>query len=101
MAQGNLSKGATESAYRTYPLIKVSIEGKLRRMLCVKDRFLVVVETQNQSPKEAEEWLDRIDYAALETIPNDGATELPQPLKMSIVDEMDPSQTRTYSHFRN
>jgi len=94
-------KGAKKGGFQGYPMVQSQHEGKMRSMITVKDRFIIVVETENQTPRETEEWLKFINYDLLKRLPDDGPTVLPQPVKMIVVDEINPAQSRTYSSYLN
>lgn len=83
---------------------KRRVEGKeeeklARVLLLVKIRFIVQVETTNTNQKELEEWLRKIDLAKLASVPSTGINEIPTPVLIVKIDELNPSRTRSYPLF--
>jgi len=92
----------------SHPAIKVTstrkVEGKddeelARILLLVNNRFIVQLETTNAQPKDLEDWLKKIDFAKLARVPSEGVTEIPVPVMIVKIDELNPKKTRSYPLF--
>ncbi len=64
--------------------------GGERLVVFVKRRFLVQIETQNQPANSALAWLKRVDLRHIAAVPDSGSTQLPRPITVSRIDELEP-----------
>ena len=69
--------------------IKLS-NGDERLVMFVKRRFLVQIEVQNQPVNAVLSWLKQIDLRRLAAVPDSGSTQLPRPIIVSRIDELEP-----------
>ncbi len=65
-------------------------DGGERLVVFVKRRFLVQIETRNQPANAALAWLKRIDLRRLAAVPDSGSRQLPRPIIVSRIDELEP-----------
>lgn len=66
-----------------------------RTMLWVNDRFFVTVETTNQDQKAMDEWITRLNLAALQKIPKSDVP-MSNPVTITRVDELNKRNNRSY-----
>ena len=62
----------------------------------VKERFVVEVRGKNMLEKDLLHFLSQVNYPRLTAVPDTGPHEVPQPVSIVRIDELDPKQTRTY-----
>ena len=62
----------------------------------VKGRFVVEVRGKNMLEPDLLNYLAQVDYQRLLAIPDTGPHEVPQPVQLTRVDELNPAQNRTY-----
>lgn len=84
------------------PMIRLTLEDKNRQraILCVADRFLVLVDTTYLKKKEVEDFLKSIPLADLARISTAGNKTLPQPVVLSEIDEINPKKNRSFRLFK-
>ena len=68
---------------------------KERLRVSVRGRFIVEVETENQPPNTSQAWLKVFDFRRVGSIPDSGSTQLPKPLTIQSVDELNPKNNTT------
>ncbi len=62
----------------------------------VKGRFVVEMRARNMQEKDLMGFMSRVNYQQLLAIPDTGPHEIPSPVNLTRVDELDPKQNRTY-----
>jgi hypothetical protein len=70
---------------------------KLR--LSVHGRFIVELETNNQPANSALSWLQIVDFKRLAGLPDSSPTNLPKPIHITRIDEMNPKNNATSDLF--
>ena len=66
---------------------------KLR--ISVRGRFIVEFETDNQPPNSAQSWLQIVDFKRINGLPDSSLTNLPKPIHITKIDEMNPKNNST------
>ena len=65
----------------------------------VRGRFIVSIEIKNQSQASEGAWLNTIDFARINAIPDSGGEQLPRPIKVKLIDELSPTKNSTSTVF--
>ena len=60
-------------------------------------RFVLKITTTQQPPNSTKAWAQQIDLIKLGAVPNTGSRELPRPIVISFVDELNPKANNTFS----
>jgi len=93
-------EGISKKMFGKYPMLSVKLPGGSERgIVWVKNRFVVVVELENQKPTAMDDWLKAIDLAGLDNVPDGKERKLPSPMRLTVFDEMRPANNRTYTMF--
>ncbi len=66
-----------------------------RLRISVKRRFVVQVDALNQPANSVTNWAKLVDFVKLAQIPDSGAEQLPKPIVITTVDELDPRKNST------
>ena len=75
------------------PARRITISPVRERLrVSVRGRFIVEVETDNQRPNSGQAWLQYVDFRKIATIPDSGALELPKPILIETIDELNPAK---------
>jgi hypothetical protein len=75
------------------PARKITISPTRERLrVSVRGRFIVEVETDNQRPNSGQAWLQYLDFRRVSAIPDSGASQLPKPIIIENVDELQPAR---------
>lgn len=69
--------------------IKLSNGGE-RLVVLMKRRFLVQIEVHNQPANAVLSWLKQVDLRRIAAVPDNGSTQLPRPIVVSRIDELEP-----------
>ena len=74
------------------PSRRITISPTRERLrISVRGRFIVEIETDNQSPGSGKTWLPLIDFRKIAAIQDTGSGELPKPIPIQSVDELHPA----------
>jgi hypothetical protein len=78
------------------PARKITISPTRERLrVSVRGRFIVEVETDNQPTNSGQPWLQYFDFRKINSIPDSGPTELPKPILVDTIDELNPANNST------
>lgn len=78
------------------PARKITISRTRERLrVSIRGRFIVEVETDNQPSNSAQSWLQLFDFKKISAILDTGATQLPQPIVVETIDELQPTKSST------
>lgn len=92
------AEGQERDVFDGYPMIrtKVTVDQKDANhniLLWVKQRFLVSVTTSRQGIDSDKKWAHLIDIKSLLQISDDGPKQLPAPVLMRTIDELNPANS--------
>ncbi len=83
--------GAESLLIAGMPARKITLATTKERLrVSVRGRFIVEVETENQPANTGEAWIKLFDFRKLATIPDSGSTQLPKPIVIQSLDELNP-----------
>jgi hypothetical protein len=83
--------GAESLLIAGMPARKITLSATKERLrVSVRGRFIVEVETENQPQNTGQAWIKLFDFRKLATIPDSGITQLPKPIVIQSLDELNP-----------
>ena len=97
---GNPPSNTTFSKFGEYPARRQKLDDiTFSYCILVKRRFMIEVHAENVLDKDVQSYLLGVDYKRLLAIPDTGPNQVPQPVIVSRVDELNPAKSKTYPVF--
>ena len=88
--------GAESLVIGGMPARRITLSATKERLrVSVRGRFIVEVETENQPANTGQMWMKLFDFRRVGSIPDSGSTQLPKPITIQSLDELNPKNNST------
>ena len=89
--------GNTESfSFAGLPARRMTFSNGERLRVLLKARFVIEVETHNQTPNSSISWIKQFDLSRVSALPDSGIEKLANPVTVVSIDELNPKANGSY-----